>query len=504
MSKSNHKNGRRTIAIEICRTDLVVAILETSRDGRSIDVCTKEVQWRHESNTLHSEQGQHELGAALKALASKEKLNGCKVSIALSGDYSVTRVVAGGAERVRHELKQLEERSSLYLSLGPGAKTVAGAVRQIDVRHQHAWLSATNKKTLDAVLRAAEVASLEVDVVEPSLIALCRALGETGADQASPVLIIEVDERSVELGICYQGRLLLDHRPAGVRGPEGLAEIVDQHMERLRRYCTRHFRYAIGDLKEVYLCGADEAVDKLEVDFNWLGCLTPRRLDPQKISEHWSFANSTGDSAHLAALGAALGSGKTQTERNGPNLMERLRSELREPLLQALIRTAWPIAASLLIAVILYGVNTYQRIQGDETEQQLNALKPAEMEVRKMQVDLTAVDNKARELEKLAAGVRHSDWNKLITHMAQCLPEDVWLETFYVDSQGNMTISGNSYSEDGVLEFVRWLKETPTLNKVALQSTKPFEADTGPATRFDVKCNLAGHNDGSAEEGQDG
>lgn len=504
MSKANKKNGRRTIAIEICHTAIDLAVLEQSRDGKATTVRTRSIVWREESRTLYGEQGLRELSAALKTLIAKERLTGCKAQVALSGDYCVTRVVAGGADRVRSEMRQLEERSNLYLSLGPGAKSVAGAVRQIDVRHQQAWLSATNKKTLDVILKAAEAASIEVDVVEPSLIALCRALGAMGVDQEAPVLVIEVDEQSVELGLCYRGRLLLDHRPAGIRGADGLAQIVDQHLERLQRYCTRHFRYASGKIAEVYLCGSEAIVEKLAGDFTRGGSLVPRKIDPRKVSNAWQFENDEIANNHTVVLGTALGAGLSNVERNGPNLMERLRGELREPLLKGLLQTAWPIAAALLLAIGLYAADLVQSFTSEDLQRQLEALKPADDEVRKMKAELASAEVKVRELKHLAAGVRPSNWETVITQMSHCMPEDVWLDALTVDSRGKMTVSGNSFSEEGVFEFVRWLNGAPTLRKVALQSTKPIEARTGPATHFDVRCDLTEGSDQASQEKRDG
>ena len=80
-------------------------------------------------------------------------------------------------EVVRRELAQLEERSALYLSLGTGPKALAASVRQIDARHQHALLTVANKKTLETIVAAADRLGIEIDTIEPSLVAMSRCVG---------------------------------------------------------------------------------------------------------------------------------------------------------------------------------------------------------------------------------------------------------------------------------------------------------------------------------------
>ena len=109
MSDKNkrHKNST-TAAVEIGSSDLHLAVYRC-RGADSVVVRTASVRWRNEAASLHSEAGRTELAQTLKRLASEYGLQGRPLMVTLNGDYCVTRVVTGTAERVRHELEQLED-----------------------------------------------------------------------------------------------------------------------------------------------------------------------------------------------------------------------------------------------------------------------------------------------------------------------------------------------------------------------------------------------------------
>ena len=125
LSKKSNRNTDRWAALVICHSQLNLAVFQKSAE--EIVVETQSVTWRETNARIASDQGQLELSAALKKLASACKLHGAPLYVALNGDYCVTRVATGPNERVRHELAELEQRSSLYLSLGHGRKAVGGS-----------------------------------------------------------------------------------------------------------------------------------------------------------------------------------------------------------------------------------------------------------------------------------------------------------------------------------------------------------------------------------------
>jgi len=501
MPKKVRKKSDRIAAIEISHSELGLVVIQDGSEGEPKTVHTRSLIWRRDAPSLHTEAGVKELTLALKTLAIEERLGGLSVKVALNGDFCVTRVVSGSAEKVRNELRSLEERTNLYLSLGVGDKSLAAHDQQVDARNHHAWLAVTNKKTLESLIAATEAAGLTVDLMEPSLVSMCRAVGNMEGDAESPALIVAVNERGVELGISRCGRLLLDYRPGGRQARAEIASTVRHHLERLQRYCDHHFGYEGGNISRLYLCGDRDAVAGVHQELVAFDRLKVEVLDTQNICPEWTVEGDAEETELMAAIGAALAAGRPVSERNGPNLLDRTRAGQGQPLIRGLLTAAWPVAAAILIAIGVLGAGIYEQGQCDALQARLDSMEPDLRRYRMLQGKFTAMGKKLKHMRNLKTGLQQRPSDGLMTTVAQCLPDDVWLERLTVSGKGTVTIIGSSYTEDGVFEFVRHLREAPPFVQVALEGTEPANVRAGPATQFDITCRLAdfADQDGGAE-----
>ncbi|REK29894.1 MAG: hypothetical protein DWQ42_03050 [Planctomycetota bacterium] len=490
MAKKTRKNSDRLAALEICHSELDLLVIDLQKDGAKT-VRSRTFTWRNEAPSLHTDAGLAELTAAFKVLATEEKLSGVPLYVALNGDFCVTRVVAGTADKVRRDLRPLEERANLYLSLGAGEKVLAAHIRQVDVRHQHGWLAVTNQRTLDALLAAADAAGLTLEVLEPSLVSLCRAVGHFEGDSESPVLIVAVDERGVELGVSFQGRLLLDYRPGGRQARDQIADIIKNHLERLQRYCDRHFGYAGGKISQVYMCGEPEAVQDVQAELKDVERLEVAVLAPEETCPDWNLAEVEEGTKVMPALGASLSIGLPASDRTGPNLLDRTRAGLREPLIRGMLATTWPIAAVLLMAIGISVAAWYERMHFEQLESRMHSMESDKRQYELLRVQFKATDEKLRHMRKLKDGLIQHPPHELATAVARCLPEGVWLDKLLVGNQGRVTLSGSSYSDQGPFEVVKWLRQTPYLSQVALDGTEPVSTRSGDFTRFNITGQLA-------------
>ena len=152
----------------------------------------------------------------------------------------MTRVITGSTDDVRRECSELEERSHRYLTLGPGRKVLASSVDELDARHQHALLTVANQRTLDALLEIGDAVGLQIETIEPSLVALSRAQARLRDGCRDACLVIQLDDGGAELGICHGGRLLLDYRPGGHTDAANVADVLAQHLTRVQRYLDRN------------------------------------------------------------------------------------------------------------------------------------------------------------------------------------------------------------------------------------------------------------------------
>jgi hypothetical protein len=432
------------------------------------------------------------LTAALKALVAAEKLTGAMVRFSLSGEFCVTRVLTGTADRVRRELKQLEDRSQRYLTLGTGEKALAGSIRQIDARHQHALLTVTNQKTLETLMHVATTVGIKIDRVEPSLVALCRVIGQLEYDKNQPTMILQLDEKGVELGISHGGQLLLDYRPGGREVHDEVADIVAQHLARLQRYCFRYFRFAQGELNKIFLCGTDDAVEKVRAGFAKQPQLQVEVLNLAALEPRLRFSSGTPSSDLASAVGTCLIPVGASSEEMGPNLIEDLQDFSKKPLVSELMRIAWPLAATVVIVLAALGVKQRQQWAVTQLEAEIAALQPKKLQSLKLRSQLATAKTKQAYLGTISESASCPDWSRVVSIIAGCMPEDVWLDSFHLDEQGRVKLAGMSYAEDGIYEFVSWLKKSPLFFDVALEGTRSGRFEGGQVIQFDLMCNFNG------------
>ena len=487
---------KRLVAIELSHSDLVYAILDhADTAGGGTRLAWKRLPWRKEATSLSTPEGKKELATALASFVSSEKLIGAPCQFELGGDFCVTRVVAGTNEQVQKELRSLEQRSSHYLSLGTGEKSFSHSTRAIDAKRAQGWMTVTNEKTLQAIVSAANEAGLKMTGIEHSLIALSRAVGRTERDSESPVIIIHLNDRGVDMGVSYQGRLLLDYRPGGIAAKDHLAETIIQHLDRIQRYCSRLFQFSSARITRVILCGESADLEQIQKQFAVRGQLTAETIDPRDVCKEWSCAGVTASDAWLLPLIGSLASTlETADAVDSPDLMEPLRLRNVEPLVPLLLKYGWPVAASILLTIGIYGASFYQNSCAASLETAAKeALKRQEL-IDSKQMELSATEAKIKYLTKIESQISRPMWHDFLAQVGGCLPKGVWLESLQVDRDGHVTLHGPSFSEEGIYQFIKQLQGIPAVQHPALEQTRPIQLANGPATVFDVKCVLNGRS----------
>jgi Tfp pilus assembly protein PilN len=492
----------RTAAFEVCRTHLHLALVVHTGGDESNKVVTRSIPWRVESTSLYSDAGVEELTQAFRTLVTEEKLAGATVRIALGGEFCVTRVVSGSSDEVRRELAELEERSHRYLTLGPGRKILASSVQQLDARHDHALLTVANQRTLEALLAIADTVGLQLATIEPSLVALSRAQARLRGGCQDACLVIQLDAGAqdgksdlgagsrAELGICHGGRLLLDYRPGGHTDSTNIASIVAQHLTRVQRYLDRGHPYLKIPVRQVYLAGDPAAVVRALQQFARFKQFQVTVLDPAELDADWNVVSEPPGPELAAALGTALLDEPSDIIEQSPNLMERILSESREPMRPILIRSLLPVAAMLLVAAGLFALFLRERTETSTLRAELDALAPIRTRALELQLQHTAAETKLKHLTALQQLLPRPNWGELLARIAQSMPDDVWLDGLtFLDGQ-TATVTGASYADGGVYDFVNYLKQVPNVAEIALQGTGVGRSMTGPTTSFNLQLSL--------------
>ena len=485
--------------IEIAGAELRAVMLERSEDDSPDQVQVMTLQWRKEASTLNSEVGLEELTAALTELAEKHDLQATNLQFVLGGEFCVTKAVRGTTEEVRSELLQIEQRSRLYLMLGPGEKVTVSRSQALDARHQSAIAAVCNKKTLDTIHKAAIRAGMKIDSIEPALVSTSRAIGRLENASSEPCLLIHLDQSTLELGVCHAGNLLLDYRPGGRTDPKELVELIRTHLNRLQRHVGRLLREPPPSLKRVYLCGEQAALEQTYPVLAACEQFDVQIIDPAKIQASWEFSEALNDSTSVPALGALLSTYLPSSERDAPNFMEHIVASTREPLKPILLRSLMPLAAVLLVALTLFVFNFNKQQALDGVQKQLDELAAVQARDRELRLRKDASLSKLVQLKALADQVHSLPADAIVARLGHCMPSDVWLNRLEINNMKTIQLTGASYLEAGVFDFVNWLDQAPGFEDVALRSTRPGQSASGPAIDFTVELNLGDWN-GHVEE----
>lgn len=491
------KGDTRVFVIELTGSDLRIALLERAAVAGGADqVSAWTVRWRRDAATLESPEGLAELTAALREASRRHSMSTADVRIVLSGEFCVTRTVRGSLEEVRTELQHLEQRSRLYLSLGPGEKVLASHTRLLDARHAHALAAACNKATLETIQTAAESAGLMVSMIEPALSALTRAVSRLPDAPTEPFLLVHFAESATEIGICHEGRLLLDYRPGGAAAVADLPTLLGSHLNRLNRHIARYLRSSsTGTLKQVLLCGDDAAVRTAAQQFQLRSPLEVVTVRPGDVQATWQLRAEAAEAVTAPALGGLLLSYLPVEECDAPNFMQHLLAGRQEPLRPDLVRSAIPIAATLLIAAALAWVNAGERNSLTAMQADIDSLAAQAARATELRLQLSTSEAKLEHLQVLASKLPTGLGSEAIRRLGACMPNDVWLSQLLVNDRAHARLQGASYLEAGVYDFVRWLELAPGFEGVALKRTTAATNAFGPTTSFELELTLDEIND---------
>jgi Tfp pilus assembly protein PilN len=176
-------------------------------------------------------------------------------------------------------------------------------------------------------------------------------------------------------------------------------------------------------------------------------------------------------------------------------LLQVLLKGMLPPLRPALIRSAMPLAATLLVALILSFANRYEQGAVNDMQIELDRLATAERKASEFKLQILAADAKRTQLASLASGLGHELGAKALRSLAACMPDDVWLTRVELEDSAKVRLQGASYLEAGVYDFVRWLEQAPGFAEVALRGTSPTLSDTGLTTSFELELTLGESND---------
>jgi hypothetical protein len=241
----------------------------------------------------------------------------------------------------------------------------------------------------------------------------------------------------------------------------------------------------------VYLAGDADAVARARKKFATLPKFIVHVLEPADIDMPWNHASQAPGTDLAAALGTAMDLYSDSTETCGPNLIETALAQLREPIRPILIRSFAPIAAVLLVAagLFVYQIGEWRKIASVRSE--LEELAPVCARATELRLKLASAESKLTQLQALEKQLPQPDWQQILNRISQSMPDDVWLDRLSFRDGEAASLTGASYTDGGVYDFVGYLKQVPDIAEIALEGTGVGQSTTGPTTNFTLQLTLA-------------
>jgi Tfp pilus assembly protein PilN len=133
---------------------------------------------------------------------------------------------------------------------------------------------------------------------------------------------------------------------------------------------------------------------------------------------------------------------------------------------------------------------------------ELDALTPAAVRATELRLQLTAAEAKVAQIQSLEKQLPKPDWQLVLNRLSQSMPDDVWLDRLSFQDAQTASLSGASYTDGGVYDFVGYLKQVPGIAEIALEGTGVGQSPTGPTTNFDLKHSFTNFAGSSEKEGR--
>ncbi|MCS7465448.1 PilN domain-containing protein [Stieleria sp. ICT_E10.1] len=484
--RDRRKGVSRTVGMDVSPSGIAIAVVEKS--GGESKLIVERIAFPADSGPRQGDWSDSTLTDALNELASKYNLGGQAVTVGLGGNPCVTRVVAGDNEEVDNEIRELTHRTQRYIGMGLGSKVSCQSTHRIDAKRKRVCVTIAIRQMVDAIAAAVQSAGMRLAHLEHSMLVLCRILHAYEKDSQVPVLFMVEELGRVDLGISYQGRLLLDYRPAIPEASVTHGSIVQRHLKCLRRYIHAQLPTASADLSTLFVTQTHSDHESLDQSLDEPSILGRQRFPMEELCEGFQVQGELSeDSGTIAAIGLARLNNDARFAEETNDLVSTLRTGRRVQWVP-LIQYTWPITLAASIALALFLIGQHTRRLAHRTEAQIETLTLQNAQGNRIRLTLQRRMQRAEQVDALAAGIPTRDWADVFLTAGRSLPQGSWLESVRIENDETVRISGASYSGEAVYTYIDRLKQTGMFLHVALESTSATRNSVGAQYRFQVSA----------------
>lgn len=492
VKSERRKSSRLSVGLDVSPSGISIAYIATNTGADSLPALTTDfVAFDKSSGPYNGDWSTDELTQHLVKLVEKHRLSGHAVCVALGGEPCVTRAWFGKNADVDANISELRERTHRYLSLGRGDKISSYSEQQIDAKRKRAWLTVAHREVVNAIANAIKASGMRLTRIEHTLTTLCSAIGSTGYDAEEPVLLLNTSFGRPELGISFGGQLLLDYRPAAI-GIEDIADangiaaqMIGKHIKCVRRYLQPQLPRGTQELRKVCLPGrATLDVDSAKQLAQEHGL---EIVDVMPVSTVCDGLSVESPPAELSSVLSAvwLARDLQAVERQNTDLMQSLRKASNISLAST-VKTLWPIAASIMLVIGLNALTFIQSHKLNKEQRQLESLQPARIEYQRAMHQLAEADERLLHTNALLRNLPHSNWNEIVKFSGRALPQGTWLRSVLVRSDSTVEITGASFTNDAIFDYLQRLKSSQLFTHVTLGGTRTVHHASGPAFEFEI------------------
>ncbi|WP_149496891.1 PilN domain-containing protein [Roseiconus lacunae] len=478
-----------SVGLEISPSGLSLAFIESENETQRLVV--DRLTFPEDAGPRRGDWHDGTLQSRLTELVQKHQLTGQAVHCSIGGNPCVTRVIAGLDQHVDNELTELTGRTERYIGMGTGEKVLTDTTYRIDAKRKRVWVTIAIRDVVEAIAAAVRAAGLRLANLEHTMLVLSRLLNTYQCDDSEPVLMVVDDLGKIDLGISYQGRLLLDYRPALTGESVDHVEVIQRHLKCLRRYTQSQFPDSSSNLQQVFVAEMSPIGSGFQGEHDQTLELSERVYPFERLCEGIvSDQIFEPDTSMIAAICLAKSQQSFATnDHDTNNLATTLRMEAKIPW-GKLIRATWPIgvvvAASFILALLSYRIDHAIERTDRQIELRLSDVDQSET-LREKLVKRMSFDESVHQVED---AIDRRQWAQIVWLVGEQLPDRTWLESIQFHNDGTLQIIGVSRSDNGVFDYLDRLRNNPRLSRVALQTTSSHRGASTTDVRFEISATV--------------
>ena len=487
MSHESDKTVNRSTCIEISPSRVTLIDVRSDDDLANATVETSEVVVDGGPLRLGDSGSTDPLVETLRPLVREASLQGEPVSVLLGGEYCATRVIRGDEDAIRREMQELEKLKQHYMGLGRGEKALASVIRSIDAREERATVAIAVEATLEMLIEAAQAVGIELETVEPTTVALARMAGYLEIDREQPIALISSDVAGTDIGLVFEGELLVHHRLRAPLETEGESERVRQQLCLMSQYAGRFSPVAREKSLPVYLVDSSDATVELESHLKSDADLDVRRLEESESFPGWQWSGKQQNGSVLPCVGGSLRAFLGHRAAPAPDLVHNLTGTSHLKAVMARRKMVFPLVAAGLIGIALGCAAFWESAKASQLRSNLKRFESEEQKFEQMKLEFMASQRFNTSTKAIGQQVSGIDWQRELRLLAQCKPKGIWLKRVALSQDGTLSISGNGDRDESVHEFQKWLDSAPSFRQVQVTSTRP-----GERIQFEMECKIRG------------